>query len=119
MWETIYMKVITIEAGTTIFIMVRDGDLFTHGTTHGIMVVITVVGMTHGIQDMVVGTEAGADGIVHGFTAAGILLGTTVMEDGIILGIMEDTMVTAEGMVMVMVTVADMAMASMMDIIAA
>jgi hypothetical protein len=110
MWETIYMKVITIEAGTTIFIMVRDGDLFTHGTTHGIMVVITVVGMTHGIQDMVVGTEAGADGIVHGFTAAGILLGTTVMED---------TMVTAEGMVMVMVTVADMAMASMMDIIAA
>ena len=107
------MKVITIEAGTTIFIMVRAGDHFTLGTTHG----ITVACMTHGIQDMVVGTEAGADGIVHGFTAAGILLGTTVMEDGIILGIMEDTMVTAEGMVMV--TVADMAMAFMMDIIAA
>ena len=113
MWETIYMKVITIEAGTTIFIMERDGDLFTHGTTHGIMVVCTVHGLTvagiiHGIMDMVVCTEAGTDGTV---------LGTTDMADGMIHFTMED--ITEDTMVTVMVdmvTVAVMAMVSMMDI---
>ena len=97
--------------------MVRDGDLFTLGTTHGITVVTTVVGMTHGIQDMVVGTEAGADGIVHGFTVAGIHLGIMAMAECIIHGIMEDITVMAEDMVTD--TGADMVMDSMMDIIAA
>ena len=112
------MMVITIEAGTTIFIMVLDGDHFTPGTILGITAVgtvhgLTVAGIIHGIMDMVVCTEAGTDGTV---------LGTTDMADGMIHfiteDITEDTMVTVTVMVD-MVTVADMAMAFMMDIIAA
>lgn len=113
MWETTYMKVITIEAGTTTFIMVPDGDHFILGTTHGITVVgtvhgLTVAGIIHGIMDMVECTEAGTDGTV---------LGTTDMADGMIHFIMED--ITEDTMVTVMVdmvTVAVMAMVSMMDI---
>ena len=113
MWETTYMKVITIEAGTTTFIMVPDGDHFILGTTHGITGVgtvhgLTVAGIIHGIMDMVVCTEPGTDGTV---------LGTTDMADGMIHFIMED--ITEDTMVTVMVdmvTVAVMAMVSMMDI---
>lgn len=107
------MKVITIEAGTTTFIMVRDGDHFILGTTHGITVVGTVPGLTvacttHGFMDTVVCTEDGTDGIVFG---------ATDMADGTILGIMEDTMAVTMVTVMVdMDTVAVMATDSMMDI---
>ncbi len=108
MWETTYMKVITIEAGTTTFIMVPDGDHFILGTTHGITVVgtvhgLTVAGIIHGIMDMVECTEAGTDGTV---------LGTTDMAAGMIHFIMED--ITEDTTVTVMVAV--MAMVSMMDI---
>ena len=114
MWETTYMKVIIIEAGTTTFIMVPDGDHFILGTTHGITVVgtvhggLTVAGIIHGIMDMVVCTEAGTDGTVPG---------TTDMADGMILFIMEDiTEVTTVTVMVDMVTVAVMVMVSMMDI---
>lgn len=106
MWVTTYMKVITIEVGTTVFIMVRDGGLFTLGTILGITVVgtahgLTVDGMTHGIMDMVVGMEAGADGTVLGITAVGILLGIMDMEACTTLGTMVDITVTAAVIAMV------------------
>lgn len=89
------MRVTITEAGTPIFIMVPDGDLFTLGTTHGIMadgiaLGITVAGITHGIMDMVDGTVAGADGTVRGITATGIHHGITVMADGMTHGITAD-----------------------------
>ena len=115
MWETTYMKVITIEAGTTTFIMVPDGDHFIHGTTHGITVVgtvhggLTVAGIIHGIMDMVVCTEAGTDGTV---------LGTMDMVDGMILGITADTTEGIMVMADIMVMVAVIVMVFMTDIIA-
>ena len=116
MLETTFMKVITIEAGTTIFIMVRAGDHFTLGTTHG----ITVACMTHGIMDMVVCTEVGADGTVLGFIAVGIHLGTMDMVVGTILGTMDMVVGTILGtMVDITDTVEVMDKVSMMDIIVA
>lgn len=108
------MKAITIEAGTTTFIMVRDGDHFTLGTIHGITVdgIVhghTVAGITHGIMDTVVGTEAGIDGIV---------LGTMDMVDGMILGITADTTEGITVMADIMVMVAVIVMVFMTDIIA-
>ena len=101
------MKVITIEAGTTTFIMVPDGDHFILGTTHGITAAgihlgIMGVGMILGIMED--GMVAGTAGTVHGTIAAGIHLG--------IMEAITDTEVTTD-MVVVIATV------SMMDITAA